>query len=100
MANLIRVTAGATLGALLAGAVGYSTALQRGAAEAAKEDAPAELLAVQLRKQGFRCDSPVTAERDAARTKRDEAAWVVRCANASYRMRLIPDMAAIIEPSD
>jgi hypothetical protein len=51
-----------------------------------------------LRTQGFRCDKPVTAERDAARSKPDQAAWVVKCANASYRMRLTPDMAAKVEP--
>jgi hypothetical protein len=97
MASLIRVTAGAAVAALLAGAAGYSAAQPRGAA---KEDAPAELLAVQLRKQGFPCYRPVTAERDVALSMQDQAAWVVRCANASYRMRLTPDMAAIVELLD
>ena len=61
------------------------------------EEAPAESLAAQLRRQGHRCEGPVGAERDAERSKPDEAVWVVRCANATYRMRLVPHMAAHVE---
>src|SRR5262249_9640584 len=61
------------------------------------EEAPAESLAAQLRRQGHRCEGPVGAERDAGRSKPDEAVWVVRCANATYRMRLVPHMAAQVE---
>ena len=50
------------------------------------------ILAVRLRQQGYRCDEPARAESDAARSRPDERAWVVMCANASYRMRLIPDL--------
>ena len=67
---------------------------------AAQQDMPPEILAVQLRQQGHRCDAPVTAVRDAGRSKPDEVAWVLKCANASYRMRLVPDMAATIEKLD
>jgi len=42
----------------------------------------------------------VTAVRDAGRSKPDEVAWILKCANASYRMRLVPDMAAAIEKLD
>ena len=61
------------------------------------EEAPGEVLAVQLRRQGHRCDAPVIAEQDAARSRPDGAVWVLKCANDSYRMRLVPDMAAAIE---
>ena len=64
------------------------------------QETPPEALASQLRLQGHRCDEPVTAQRDAQLSKPDEAAWILKCANASYRMRLIPDMAARIEPLD
>jgi|tagenome__1003787_1003787.scaffolds.fasta_scaffold18497161_1 hypothetical protein len=63
-------------------------------------EGPAGILAVQLRQQGHRCDEPARAEPDAARSRPDERAWVVKCANASYRMRLMPNMAALIEPLD
>ena len=63
----------------------------------AAEETPAERLAIQIRKQGYPCDKPISAERDAQRSKPDEAVWVLKCGNANYRMRLIPDMAAKVE---
>jgi hypothetical protein len=63
----------------------------------AAEETSAELLAVQIRKQGHPCDKPLGAERDAERSKPDEAVWVLKCGDATYRMRLIPDMAAKVE---
>lgn len=61
---------------------------------------PPETLAAQLRLQGHRCDEPVTAQRDAQLSKPDEIVWTLRCGNASYRMRLTPDMAARVEKLD
>jgi hypothetical protein len=61
------------------------------------QETPPEDLASQLRLQGHRCDEPVTAQRDAQLSKPDEVVWNLRCGNASYRMRLTPDMAARIE---
>jgi len=80
----------------LGGIFDIAAAQQRGATE----EMPPEILAVQLRRQGHRCDAPVTAVRDARRSKPDEVAWILKCANASYRMRLVPDMAAAIEKLD
>ena len=77
-------------------AIGPTTAQQRSEGE----ETPAGILAVRLRQQGYRCDEPARAKPDAAQSRADERAWVVRCANASYRMRLIPDMDAVIEPLD
>jgi hypothetical protein len=57
----------------------------------------AEALAAELRRQAHRCESPVNAERDAERSRPDETVWVVRCTNATYRMRLIPHQAAHVE---
>jgi hypothetical protein len=64
---------------------------------ATAQNTPSNILAAQLRMQGYRCEAPVTAERDAERSRPNEAAWTLKCANASYRMRLVPDMAARIE---
>jgi hypothetical protein len=58
---------------------------------------PAESLAAQLRLQGYRCDEPLSAARDAALSKPNEAVWVLKCANASYRLSVIPNMAAKVE---
>ncbi len=56
-----------------------------------------EILAVQLRKQGFDCTTPMSAEREEAQSAPNETVWILKCDNASYRMRLVPDMAAAIE---
>jgi len=58
---------------------------------------PKDTIAAQIRIQGFACDKPQSAVRDAKRSKPDEAVWVLKCSNAAYRVRLIPDMAAKVE---
>jgi hypothetical protein len=71
-----------------------------GSRDAAAQATPPETLAAQLRLQGYRCDEPVTAQRDAQLSQPDEIVWNLRCGNASYRMRLTPDMAARVEKLD
>jgi hypothetical protein len=55
------------------------------------------LLAIQARSQGYRCDNPISATRDAKRSGPDAAFWILRCERNSYTMRLAPDMAAHIQ---
>lgn len=69
-----------------------------GLAARAAEETPAAVLATHVRMQGYACDKALSAVRDANRSKPDQAVWVLKCANAAYRMRLIPDRAAIVEP--
>jgi hypothetical protein len=61
------------------------------------DESAAEALAAELRRQGHRCEGPVNAERDSERSRPDEAVWVMKCTNATYRMRLIPNQAAHVE---
>ena len=61
------------------------------------EETTAEMLAAHIRRQGYRCDAPLSAVRDAQRSKPDEAVWVLRCNSVSYRLTLIPDMAWKVE---
>jgi hypothetical protein len=61
------------------------------------KEATKDLLAAQIRDQGNLCNRPLSANRDLRRSKRDEAVWVLRCTNATYRLRLVPDMAAHVE---
>jgi hypothetical protein len=68
-----------------------------GSTAQAAGEAPKDTIAAQIRMQGFACDKPQSAVRDARRSKPDEAVWVLKCTNAAYRIRLIPDMAAKIE---
>jgi len=62
-------------------------------AQAAGET-PKIMLAAQIRSQGFACDKPLTATRDAKRSKPDYEVWVLKCENARYRIGRYPDMAA------
>jgi hypothetical protein len=43
---------------------------------------PKNMLAVQLRDQGYQCDQPKSAERDVQASKPDEEVWIVQCENA------------------
>jgi|SRR5450631_3932312 hypothetical protein len=65
-------------------------------AQAAGET-PQAILAAQIRMQGVACDKPLSAVRDAKRSKPDHAVWVLKCSNANYRISRIPDMAAKVE---
>jgi hypothetical protein len=61
-------------------------------------EAPKEIIAAHIRQQGYRCDAPKIAKRDPHASRPDEAVWILTCSNARYRVRLIPDMAAVVEP--
>jgi hypothetical protein len=65
-------------------------------AQAAGET-PRDMLAAQIRTQGVACDKPLSAVRDAKRSKPDHEVWVLKCSNATYRISRIPDMAAKVE---
>ena len=65
----------------------------------AQEDAT-NIVADQIRAQGYKCDSPQSAKQDAQASKPDEAVWILQCESGSYRVRLIPDMAAKVEKID
>ena len=64
------------------------------------QEKPAEIIAAQIRVQGYRCDNPAQAEHDLKLSKPNEQMWVLRCGNATYRVRLIPDLAAHVERID
>ncbi|UGY12923.1 hypothetical protein [Bradyrhizobium septentrionale] len=61
------------------------------------EETLQDLLAVQLRSQGYACDKPLKAERDDKLSKPDNEAWTLTCSNATYRVTRVPDLAAKVE---
>jgi hypothetical protein len=65
-------------------------------AQAAGET-PKDMLAAQIRLQGVTCDKPLSAVRDAKRSKPDHEVWVLKCSDATYRIGRFPDMAAQVE---
>jgi hypothetical protein len=85
--------------ALLPVFIAYGLGVSAGAAQAI-EETPKEIIAAQIRSQGFSCDNPLSAERDSEYSKPGEDAWILKCENAAYRVRLIPDMAAKVERID
>lgn len=56
-----------------------------------------EIVAAQLRAQGYACDNPQSATRDNQASRPNETVWTVVCSNASYRATLVPNMAARVE---
>ena len=63
----------------------------------AKAQTIANVLAAQIRTQGFACDEPQKATRDAKLSKPDYDVWVLTCKNATYRIGRYPDLAAKVE---
>ena len=55
------------------------------------------ILAGQIRQQGHLCDKSLEARHDAAQSQPDQPVWILVCSNATYRVRLRPDMAARVE---
>jgi hypothetical protein len=56
------------------------------------------MLAVAIRAEGFTCDKPLGAARDAKRSRPDRQVWVLKCSNAVYRVARSPDLPAKVEP--
>lgn len=71
-----------------------------GALNQSHAQTPAESIATQVRTQGYQCDEPVSATRDTGLSKPDLAVWNLKCKNTSYRVTLVPDMAARITKLD
>lgn len=75
----------------------FAAAPTRAAAAEAEQETAIDTIATQIRRQGFPCESPKSAVRDRELSKPDQAVWVLRCENATYRVRLVPDRAARVE---
>jgi hypothetical protein len=68
-----------------------------GFAEGKAQEGPKDIIAAQIRSQGYGCNSPQSAERDVAASAANQAVWLLRCQNASYHVTLIPNLAAKVE---
>jgi hypothetical protein len=80
---------------VLAGA-NFANELSVPGARAAEQTAK-DVIAAQIRTQGFVCDKPQRAVRDAKLSKPNHDVWVLTCTNATYRFSRYPDMAAKVE---
>ena len=61
---------------------------------------PVEIIAAQIRRQGYTCDKPKSAKRDRTDSKPNAQVWILNCEAASYRVELVPDLAAKVERID
>jgi len=77
--------------------VGGSACGLIGSSAQAAGELPRDVLAAQIRLQGVACDKPLSAARDAKRSRPDYAVWVLKCSNAIYRISRAPDIAAKVE---
>ncbi len=64
---------------------------------AENKEIPPDIIAVQIRRQGFPCGNAKSAKYDASDSVPNEEAWILTCDNASYRVILVPDMEARVE---
>ena len=62
------------------------------------EEIPADIIAVQIRKQGYECINPKSAKRDpqSVRSRTCQSGYLT-CDNATYRVRLVGNMADHVE---
>jgi len=80
-------------GSVAAPAIGVIASCVAITGSRAAEITAADIVAAQLRMQGYACEAPVHAARDMA----DPDRWTVTCANATYRARLKPHQPADVE---
>ncbi len=74
-----------------------SIVLGLGADACLAQETPVSIIAAQIRQQGFTCEEPRRAERDVQASRPNEVVWTLICENTTYRVTLIPNMAARVE---
>ena len=79
-----------------AGALAHPAAVGNAGA-ASLDEKSKNIIAVQIRRQGFACTNPQKAERDKTTGNPDDPIWTLTCEDAAYRVHLIPTQAAKVE---
>ena len=90
---MIRLLVSIVAGAAVLGWISSAQAQLQASAEA-----PRDMLAAQIRTQGFACEKALGATKDAKRSRADHEVWVLKCSNMIYRVSRAPDMAAKVTP--
>ncbi|MFA5899849.1 MAG: hypothetical protein WC829_12150 [Hyphomicrobium sp.] len=98
MFPVLALGAGLALNALTwGGPDAQARAQQVAEAQPADDEVPPDIIAVQIRKQGYECNNPSKAKRDPQVSKPDMPVWILTCENATYRVRLVGNMADRVE---
>ncbi len=66
----------------------------------AQPETDAEIIAVQIRKQGYKCGKAEKAERDVEASKPNVPVWILTCDNARYRVHVFGGLADKVERLD
>jgi hypothetical protein len=70
-------------------------------AAAAQGEAEAlQVVADQVRTQGYACANPQAVQRDPDLSRPDLPVWILTCENNRYRVELVPDMQARVTQLD
>lgn len=88
------------VGLLVAVLLGVSAIPLAGVRASEELESAKDIIAAQVRRQGYECKTAKSAKRDEQASKPDEEVSVLTCSNATYRVRLVPDQAAKIERLD
>jgi hypothetical protein len=62
------------------------------------QEDPTEIVAATVRQRGYQCKQPERARPDPDDTSPDEKAWIIRCKNATFRVKFMGDRGAEVEP--
>ncbi len=63
----------------------------------AQSGSPADQVADAVRDRGLACKDVISAERDAAASRPDEAVWILTCSDGRYRVRFKGDTGPQVE---
>lgn len=64
-----------------------------GGKAAVGQNAPEEIIAVEVRRQGHQCTNPSNAQRDEDRTAPNATVWSLTCDEGRYRVTLMPSIS-------
>jgi plasmid stabilization system protein ParE len=70
------------------------------AAAAQQESEALQVVADQVRTQGYACANPQGIQRDPDLSRPDLPVWILTCENNRYRVELVPDMQAKVTQLD
>jgi len=62
------------------------------------QEDPTDIVAAAVRQRGYQCDQPGSAQPDPDNTLPDEKAWIIRCENATFRVKFMGDTGPRVEP--
>ena len=80
------------------GALGATAQFNPAEAFAASSEKAPGIIAAQVRRQGVACTTPRGTVLESEESTPHETVWILRCDEASYRVTLIPHLAARITP--